>query len=58
MTRIGDKRVFELVVKVKLAAVVVLVQDRPEKFAESEVLANQRNQDNRGVRKTVLKSKT
>lgn len=41
-----DKLVFELVVKVKLAAVIVLVQDRPEKFAESEVVVNQRNQDN------------
>lgn len=41
-----DKLVFELVVKIKLAAVIVLVQDRPEKFAESEVVVNQRNQDN------------
>lgn len=41
-----DKRVVELIAKVKLVAILVVVLAQPDKFAESEALFNQRNADN------------
>jgi len=41
-----DKRVVELIAKVKLVAILVVVLATPDKFAESEALFNQRNERN------------
>lgn len=41
-----DKRVVELIAKVKLVAILVVVLAKPDKFAESEALFNQRNEGN------------
>jgi hypothetical protein len=41
-----DKRVVELILKGKVAAILVIVTDVPEKFAESEAISNQRNEGN------------
>lgn len=41
-----DKRVVELIAKAKIAAILVIVVDQPEKFAESEAIWNQRNEGN------------
>ena len=41
-----DKRVIELIAKIKVVALLVVVHDNPEKFAESRAIFNQENFDN------------